>query len=758
MTDSVEKFVIEYGVDLKDSVDRLERLQSRIENTNKATKDLGTTKGVFKDIAADIRPLFGEMSILDSAIARIGYRVMWLAPIMATLAVAVKSVLDVRKEYELQRKLAYDSGMAPLQIEQFQRQANKASGGTVGAQGARDIIQKTSNLAFQSYTNPDVMSSQSLILGRLGTGAFDKTGNIKATSQILDEMGAKMRSVSQSQATALGALAGFSADEVKAIRNRSSALVESTKMSDAEQAKLLQQQQALETIRGSLGRTSESWRRIELVIGSTVMPMVEDLITNTANEIENIQKIFNLMSEGWDDFVERFMWDLKHPFATADEKTAARTEAILNKILKDQGDQSSRAMREQDKQFQDTRNAQALFTRDINLFSSAVSTFAGVIDERQAWAAWAGEIGRASGTGPALGVAALATGATESAPVAGQPVSPATYDEIYAREAAKYKDLGMTPELLKAITRVESGFNPNAVSGSDAHGLMQIIGSNFKGLGITNPYDPSQNIAGGAQLMAEYLKASKGDLRTALTMYHGGYDRSGWGPLTKAYPDKVMNALGGIRENQRMPTSPDTLTNPNSGSKVGIYDNINSTRPAGAAPYPVGTPGIDLSTRKMPAGHTAPVAGQGRENLQLRGIQEAIAGYLGVPVEQVMQGFVNKGDVEFARKYLEMGTEREYIKNVQMSKMPGIRPNVAAEAAKNARAAAFQLNAFNKFGGAVEEQARPGARDITVGQKEITINVNGGSDPRATADEVRRSLLQDDVNDINNLMATPYKY
>ena len=758
MTDSVEKFVIEYGVDLKDSVERLERLQDRIEGTANANKQLATTKGVFRDMATEIRPLFGEMTVLDSAIARIGYRVMWLAPIMATLAVAVKSVLDVRKEYELQRKLAYDSGMAPLAIEQFQRQASRASGGVVGAQGARDIVQKTSNLAFQSYTNPDVMSRESLILGRMGSGAFDKSGNIKATSQILDEMGAKMRSVTQAQAVALGALGGFSADEVKAIRNRTSALVESTKMSDAEQAKLLQQQVALETIRNSLGRTSEAWRRIELVIGSTVMPMVEDLITNTANEIENIQKIFNMMSEGWDDFVERFMWDLKHPFATADEKTAARTDAILNKILKDQGDQSARQMREQDKQFQDTRNAQALFTRDINLFSSAVSTFAGVIDERQAWAAWAGEIGRASGAGPALGVASVATGATESARVPGMPVSPATYDEIYAREAAKYKDVGMTPELLKAITRVESNFNPNAVSGSDAHGLMQIIGSNFKGLGITNPYDPNQNIAGGAQLMAEYLKASKGDLRTALTMYHGGYDRSGWGPLTKAYPDKVLNALGGIREMQNQPTSPDTLTNPNSGSKVGVYDNINSTRPAGAAPYPVGTPGVDLSTRKMPAGHTAPVAGQGRENLQLRGIQEAIAGYLGVPVEQVMQGFVNKGDVEFARKYLEMGTEREYIKNVQMSKMPGIRPNVAAEAAKNARAAAFQLNAFNKFGGAVEEQARPGARDITVGQKEITINVNGGSDPRATADEVRRSLLQDDVNDINNLMATPYKW
>ncbi|QDH49606.1 lytic transglycosylase [Pantoea phage Kyle] len=757
MSDSLERFVIEYSVDLKESLKRLEELQNRIDSTNKKAKSSTDVSNAFKDMAAEIKPLFGEMSLLDTVITRVGYRLMWMAPIIATLGVAVKSVMDTRKEYEAQRKLAFESGMGPMAIEQFQRQANTASGGIIGAEGARGIIQKTSNLSMQAFTNPDVMSRESLILNRLGTSAFDKGGNIKSTSKILDEIGQKLASVTQSQAVALGALANFSADEVKALRNRGAAVREASKMSEQESQKLLQQQADMEKVRNSLGRTAEQWRRIELVISSNVMPLVEDLITNTANEIEMVQQIFQTMSDGWETFVEDFKWGLQHPFATYAETQEAKLSRFFDKVQKDQENQSQRELREQDKNFNESRQAQALFSRDINLFSSAVSTFAGVIDERQAWAAWAGEVGRAAGIGPVQGQAALPTGATSSTAVPGKPVTNQAYDEIFQREADKYKHLGMTPDLLKAITRVESNFNPNAISGSDAHGLMQIIGKNFKGTGITNPYDPNQNIAAGAQLMAEYLKASGGDLRTALTMYHGGYKRENWGPLTRAYPDKVLGALDNIQRVKAQGGAAD-LQNPDGGRRVGMYENINDSRPAGAAPYPVGTPGVDMSTNKMPKGHTAPVAGQGRENIQLRGIQEAIAGYLGVPVEQVMQGFVNKGDVKFAREYLQMGTEREYIKNVQMSKMPGIRPNIAAEAAKNARAAAFQLNAFNKYGQDVENRARPGERDITIGQKQIDIHIDGARDPRGTAEEVRRNLLQDDVNDINNLLSTPVQW
>lgn len=796
MSDSLDKFVLQYTVDLKESISRLEELQNKIETTNKKGQEsTSKLKGTFTDMKKELQPITNELAGMDGLLLRLGYRVGWLAPIMGGLFLTVKSIMDVRKEYEAQRKLGFESGMTPMGIEQFQREANKASGGIIGAEGARGIIQKTSNLAFASYTNPDVMSRESLLLSKLGTSAFGKDGGIKDTNQILDEIGNKLRSVSKETATAIGMLAGFTADEVKALRGRNQLVKDSTKIGDDEVRRLQRQNQALETIRNSMGNIQENWRRIELVVGELVMPIFDKLVEKSADFAENLQTMWQAMVDGWDDFVERFMFDLKHPFASQEEKQAAFVERFTNQILRDQKEGTNRQVREQEKAAAETRAAQALFTRDVNLFSSAVSTFAGVIDERQAWAAWAGELGKAAGvSAPAT---AVPTGATESTAVPGVSVAPSNYDMLYAEAAEKY---GVSADVLKGITQVESGFMPNAISEAGAQGLNQIMPSNFKALGITDAFDPRQNIMGSAQLMKEYLTAAKGDLKTALTMYHGGYDRSGWGPRTRAYADKVFNAMESQRAAAARPSIPADLTgylhqvSPNapkptptgevtqpsgSASTVNVdqtkiitnnidasqkdvggvkppYASMNQTRPEGAAPYPVLSTGYETVQAKK--GHYSPVEGQSREKIQLRGLQEAIAGYLGVPVEQVMQGFVNKGDVAFARKYLELGTQRDYIKNRQLADTPGVRPNIAAEAAKNARLAGFQLEAFKKYGSAIEEKARPGGRDITVGQKEITINVNGVTDPRSTAYEVRDILRQDDINDINNLTAAPTKY
>lgn len=761
MSDSLDKFVLQYTVDLKESISRLEELQNKIESTNKKGQEsTSKLKGTFGDMKKELQPITNELAGMDGLLLRLGYRVGWLAPIMGGLFLTVKSIMDVRKEYEAQRKLGFESGMTPMGIEQFQREANRASGGVIGAEGARGIIQKTSNLAFASYTNPDAMSRESLLLSKLGTSAFAKGGGIKDTNQILDEIGNKLRSVSKETATAIGMLAGFTADEVKALRGRNQIVKDSTKIGDDEVRRLQRQNQALETIRNSTGNIQENWRRIELVVGELVMPIFDKLVERAADFAENLQTMWQMMVDGWDDFVERFMFDLKHPFANQEEKQAAFVERFTNQILRDQKEGTNRQVREQEKAAAETRAAQALFTRDVNLFSTAVSTFAGVIDERQAWAAWAGELGKAAGvTAPAT---AVPTGATESTAVPGVSVAPSNFDTLYAEAAAKY---GVSADVLKGITQVESGFMPNAISEAGAQGLNQIMPSNFKALGITDAFDPRQNIMGSAQLMKEYLTAAGGNLRTALTMYHGGYDRSGWGPRTRAYADKVFNAMESQKAGAATSSIPADLTGfadqvspnaPKSNTAKTPYANINQTRPEGAPPYPVLSTGYETVAAKK--GHYSPVAGQSRENLQLRGLQEAIAGYLGVPVEQVMQGFISKGDISFARKYLELGTQRDYIKNRQLADTPGVRPNIAAEAAKNARLAGFQLEAFKKYGSTIEDKARPGGREFTVGQKDITININGVTDPRSTAYEVRDILRQDDINDINNLTATPTKY
>lgn len=714
-------------MDLKESISRLEQLQQQVDKTNQKAKNVGGEfKDVFKDVFSELKPLTGELGTIDGLLARLGYRFAAMVPVIAGIAFAVKSVVDVRKEYELQRKLGFEAGLSPIGIEQLQRQFNASSGGIIGAQGSRDIISKVSNLSFNAYTNPDIMNRDNLLMTKLGTSPFDKGGGIKDTGKILDEIGVKLRSVSESTARAIGALAGFTADETRALRERNTAVKENTKISDEETQKLQRQQAAMETIRNSMGSIQEDWRRIELVVGENIMPLFEKLVKGTADTVEGFQMMFTRLNEGWDEFVDNFIADLKHPF-DKQAAVAERQERAVERLMGNLAEERTKTQRNQEQNAAEQRSAQALFTRDINLFSSAVSTFAGVIDERQAWAAWAGEIGKSAGQSAMSGMPSLQTGAGQGAAQATSS-APSAYDSIYNEAAQKY---GVSADVLKAITKVESEFNPNAVSNKDAHGLMQIIGSNFKGLGITNPYDPRQNIMGGAQLLKEYMTAAGGDLQLALTMYHGGYDRSGWGKYTKAYPGKVMNALEQMQSG-----------------------NYSNAAPAGAPPIPViSNPG----TQAAP-GHYAPVQGQSRQSLQYRQLQEAIAGYLSVPVEQVMQGQVNKGDVDFARKYLEIGTQRDYIKNMQLASTPGVRPNIAAEAMKNARAAAFQLESFQKYGTEASANARPGGRDITLGQKQIEININGVTDPRSTAYEVRDVLRQDDINDINNLTATPLKY
>ena len=73
------------------------------------------------------------------------------------------------------------------------------------------------------------------------------------------------------------------------------------------------------------------------------------------------------------------------------------------------------------------------------------------------------------------------------------------YDSIFKKAAKKY---GVSESLLKAVAKAESNFNPNDVSSAGAIGVMQLMPSTAKELGVTNPYDAEQNIMGGAKLIA----------------------------------------------------------------------------------------------------------------------------------------------------------------------------------------------------------------------------------------------------------------
>ncbi|MEY2341757.1 lytic transglycosylase domain-containing protein [Acidithiobacillus sp. IBUN Pt1247-S3] len=109
------------------------------------------------------------------------------------------------------------------------------------------------------------------------------------------------------------------------------------------------------------------------------------------------------------------------------------------------------------------------------------------------------------------------------------------------------KQYGLSTALLNAVIRVESGFNAGAVSNKGAMGLMQLMPATASRFGVQNPFNPQENISGGAAYLAELLHRFSGDLRLALAAYNAGSQaviQAGYHipPFqeTQAYVPKVM--------------------------------------------------------------------------------------------------------------------------------------------------------------------------------------------------------------------------
>ena len=117
-------------------------------------------------------------------------------------------------------------------------------------------------------------------------------------------------------------------------------------------------------------------------------------------------------------------------------------------------------------------------------------------------------------------------------------------DSIIDRVSSRYQ---VDPKLVHAMIRVESNYDPAAVSPKGAMGLMQLIPSTAQRFGVRNPFDPKQNIQGGVSYLKYLLHLFGGNLPLSLAAYNSGEARvirSGGVPAipeTERYVQKVTH-------------------------------------------------------------------------------------------------------------------------------------------------------------------------------------------------------------------------
>ncbi|MFB3924315.1 MAG: transglycosylase SLT domain-containing protein [Terriglobia bacterium] len=127
------------------------------------------------------------------------------------------------------------------------------------------------------------------------------------------------------------------------------------------------------------------------------------------------------------------------------------------------------------------------------------------------------------------------------------PVPPEEINRLVQQTADRFQ---VDPKLVHAIIQVESDYNPAAVSNKGAMGLMQLVPATAHRYGVSNPFDPKQNIEGGVNHLKYLLDLFKGDLSLSLAAYNAGENsvlRRGGVPdfqETRAYIKKVSGLYG----------------------------------------------------------------------------------------------------------------------------------------------------------------------------------------------------------------------
>lgn len=155
-------------------------------------------------------------------------------------------------------------------------------------------------------------------------------------------------------------------------------------------------------------------------------------------------------------------------------------------------------------------------------------------------------------------------------------------EQIFQKASDTYH---VSKDLLKAMAKAESNFHADATSHCGAMGIMQLMPQTAASLGVSDAYDPEQNIMGGAQYISRLLEKYNGNLSFAVAAYNAGsgnVDKYGGIPPFKETQNYVVKVLQYLEEGVTIPDSSGSAST-GSGSAAGTASALSSVQAAGTS-------------------------------------------------------------------------------------------------------------------------------------------------------------------------------
>lgn len=391
MSDDLDRFVLQYQVELRDSITRLEALNNQVKKVGKGSDDLKgkvghELKGALDDLTNSFGGLEGALGRVVGRLGAVGGAAgVAVAGVAAAIALAAKGIRDMNAMQDL----SYKTGIGTLSMEGIQRNVAKFSNGRVDRDMTKGGMESFGNFWKDAYRNPTGKASLAML--RMGVNVRELGPNA-AFGAAADWLHAHQGP----EALAIGNQIGWNPNLTNAIAaggKSINALDSLTADQINEHSKAQEAANRVNKFVGDLNETLSEWKfeAADKVINffQTVGHFVGGVMERVG-QAQIDQSNAQLAALGIDpDKVGSKSKQVTEAEKKKQQEEAAAAEKarkVAEKQAEDQ-DASAKAQMQADAQWQQI----------TEMFGAAVAKFAAAVDPNQMLAAWAGEIGKANG-------------------------------------------------------------------------------------------------------------------------------------------------------------------------------------------------------------------------------------------------------------------------------------------------------------------------------------------------------------------------